>query len=295
MSEWLEEARKNLLGLQDGTGGWGYRRNGLPSVEPTALACLALRATDPDGGAGRLVEPAAKWLASLQQPDGSVGLFAGMPRPEWPTPFALLLWADLGGFDREIQHATEWLLERRGLTFKKSSVPGAGHDASIAGWPWIAETHSWLEPTAMAVLALRRVGKVEHQRTQDGLRLIRDRAIATGGWNYGNNAVYGTNLRAQPASTGIALAALSGTQGRDGVVDRACSYLRSVLPGIRSAQSLGWGLLGLAAWDEKLPESGTWLSEAFGTSTRRREAAPQISYLLLAAGGKTLALLGARR
>ena len=110
-----------------------------------------------------------------------------------------------------------------------------GHDTAIVGWPWVADTHSWLEPTAVAILALRREGKVDHPRVREGLRLIRDRAIPTGGWNYGNNVAFGRDLRPQPAPTGLALLALAGIDDRSEVVERAVGYLQESLPSTRGS------------------------------------------------------------
>ena len=95
----------------------------------------------------------------------------------------------------------------------------------------------------MAVLALSRAGLAEHPRVQEGLRLIRDRAVRSGGWNYGNKAVFGRPLRPQPAPTGLALLTLAGIDERGGDRSRrAIGYLREALPGVRASASLGWGV-----------------------------------------------------
>ena len=114
--------------------------------------------------------------------------------------------------------------------------PGApertvGHDTTLIGWPWVADTHSWLEPTAMTILALCRDGRADHPRVRAGLRLIRDRAIAAGGWNYGNNIAFGRDLRPQPAPTGLALLALARVDQRTGIVERALRLPRAGAPG----------------------------------------------------------------
>ena len=55
-----------------------------------------------------------------------------------------------------------------------------GHDPTLTGWPWVGGTHSWVEPTSLAVLALRREGLGKHPRVEEGLKVIRDRAIVSG-------------------------------------------------------------------------------------------------------------------
>ncbi len=295
--EWVPEAREKLLGLVKPGSGWGYRRDGMPSVEPTALACLALQATDPPGESHAslpYVSSAAKWLARIQQPNGAVGVSPAVPVPEWPTPYAILVWASQEGYVEEMRKATAWLLARQGNTFTLESGDIIGYDTNIAGWPWVAGTSPWLEPTAMAILALRRQGLAEHARTREGLRLIRDRAIATGGWNMGANSIYGKSLRPMPAETGIALMTIKGTEGSDVIADKACSYLLRTLPRLRSAQSLCWGLLGLTAWSVRPPDAEQWIAEAFSQSVSHSDLAPQLAYLLLASSERSLFLLGAK-
>jgi hypothetical protein len=154
----------------------------------------------------------------------------------------------------------------------------------LVGWPWVDGTHSWLEPTATAVLALRVVGLGSHPRSVEGLRLIRDRAIDSGGWNYGNKSAFGHALRPQPAPTGMCLLALPREDARTEAVDRAIRYLHETLPGIRACASLGWGLLGLRAWNAAPVEADRWLAEAFQHASGRPDAAPKLALLLLAGG-----------
>jgi hypothetical protein len=159
----------------------------------------------------------------------------------------------------------------------------------------VDNTHSWLEPTALAVLALRRAGKGSAARTRDGQSLIRDRAIRTGGWNYGNSAIFGADLRPQPAPTGLALLALVGAEDVDSpLVKLGCDYLEAILPGTHAAQSLCFGTLALAAWQRRPGEADQWLIAARQSAARRSNAVSQLAYLLLAAGSRALELLGTK-
>jgi hypothetical protein len=290
-----QAARRELLGLLGRDGGWGYRRGAGPCAEPTALAGLALLSTGPTAGpAFSPLRGAADWLASVQRPDGSVGISASTQTPGWSTPYALLFWEALGVHDDRARAAAGWLLRQKGRTLAHEEDPKkiAGHDTTLVGWPWVDDTHSWLEPTAMAVLALGRLGLGDHPRVAEGLRLIRDRAVEPGGWNYGNKAVFGRPLRAQPAPTGLALLALAGIDPRTETVGRAIRYLRDALPGVRAAASLFWGIVGLRAWGEPPAEAGDWLTEALARVAGRPDAAPKLACLLLAAGQGTLELFG---
>jgi hypothetical protein len=261
------------------------------------MACLGLLVTDRDRRAGHVaaeVRSSADWLAAFQRPDGSLGVSAALPDPGWATSYAVLLWGALGGYRPPRERAARWLLGQEGIPVPNLAPPErtVGHDTSLVGWPWVADTHSWLEPTAVAVLALRRGGEGDHPRVGAGLRLIRDRAIASGGWNYGNNVAFGRELRPQPAPTGLALLALAGVDRRAGVVERAIRYLHAALPGTRAPQSLCWGVLGLRAWGCCPDAAGGWLGEACEQALRRDDLAARSAHLLLAAGGRSPELLG---
>ncbi|MBX6315833.1 MAG: hypothetical protein IRY99_23410, partial [Isosphaeraceae bacterium] len=259
---WEEAAREELLRLRGSMAAWGDQPGAPPRVEPTALAALGLLAEAPEPRESEAATRAADLLARLQRPDGALGVSATLTAPGWSTPYALLLWAALDRHAERRDRALRWLLGCTGTTFSGPTASVLGHDATIPGWPWVEGTHSWLEPTALAVLALRRLGLGDHPRTHAGLRLIRDRAIRQGGWNYGNNAVFGHPLRPQPAPTGLALLALAGVARPPCSVLRAIRYLEGVLPAIRSALSLGWGLLGLRAWGHWPEGADAWLAEA---------------------------------
>jgi hypothetical protein len=294
---WIERACGHLLSLHDPGAGWGYRPDTAASVEPTALACLALLSAQgdrPEPGPMRAIERSAGWLAALQRRDGAVGVSAALPAPAWATPHVILLWTALHGYANQRGRAIDWLLSQQGLTIPNTAARERmiGHDTTLVGWPWIDGTHSWLEPTALAVLALRRSGRPDHPRVRAGLRLIRDRALAGGGWNYGNRAAFGRDLRPQPGPTGLALLALAGTEPPAPSIEPAIAYLRDALPATRAPQSLCWGVLGLRAWN-RLPRDGEqWLAPARELALREPRVSPRLAHLLLAAGPRSLELLG---
>jgi hypothetical protein len=307
-TDWRRDARNELLRLRARGPAWGYRKDGSPSVEPTVLACLGLLAsrTPPETGdstrelAGEgaadvaaIARASAEWLAEIQGSDGALGLSPAQPVPGWATALGLLLWQARGGHRVQAQRAVDWLLRAQGERMSPSDDPDhiVGHDTMLVGWPWVAGTHSWLEPTALAVLALGRAGLRAHPRVLEGCRLIRDRAIVTGGWNYGNKSAFGHPLRPQPAPTGLALLALAHHDDRTPAVERAICYLRETLPGIRASASLGWGLLGLRAWSIAPEEAECWLAQAYQRAAGRADAAPKLSLLLLAGGTHALELL----
>ncbi len=122
-----------------------------------------------------------------------------------------------------------------------------GNDPAIKGWPWIDGTHSWVGATGLTILALVAAGAGTQARVAEGRRMIADRQLPAGGWNYGNTTVFGQALRPMPETTGIALNALKEQASRE-TLQRSLDYLKVNLAGIRTPYSLAWGLMGLGAW-----------------------------------------------
>jgi len=285
---WEGRARRELLDRRGRSGAWGYRGSGVPGVEPTVLAILGLIASgDTSSSAADLAanREAAAWLTTIQREDGSLPASADPSMPGWATPYAVLSWSGLGGFEVHRRRACDWLLGIAGRTIGPSAESGAvlGHDPTLIGWPWVAETHSWLEPTALAILALCREGLGDHPRVRQGVNLILNRSISSGGWNYGNRAVFGRVLRPQPGPTGIALLALAARGESTPAVPAAIDYLHRTLPNLRAAASLGWGLLALRAYHASPAAADSWLAEAFDQCVSRPDATLGLAVLLLAA------------
>ncbi len=85
-----------------------------------------------------------------------------------------------------------------------------------------------------------------------------------------------------PESTGAALTSLAGTVGHD-TVSRSLNYLQGEVGRLRTPISLGWGLLGLAAWD-RWPSNGAALVErCLANQTRYGEYDTSALCLLLLA------------
>jgi hypothetical protein len=269
----------------------GYRRGAVPASEPTALAALALLA----GGQAAAAEPKLRWLAGIQAADGSVGINADAPMPAWPTPLAVLTWT-AGNFALRAPHSTlprrppwahharlaiDWLLRSAGNKLPRREE---GHDTTLVGWPWVEGTHSWIEPTALAVLALKATGHGGHPRTREGVRLLIDRLLPGGGCNYGNTVVLGQQLVPHVQPTGLALLALAGERDPSGRIERSVAYLCRVLGERTTPASLAYGLLGMAAHGAECCMAQEWLSLA-AKSADRRGSTLEMALLLLAAAG----------
>ncbi len=257
-----------ILSLQErllSDGGFAELPKAPYRVDATAWAVIALIVA---GGQDKnLIAAARTRLAASQLKDGRVSVALEYPQAFWPTALAALAWqgsvADRNAHDLAIS----FLLNTAGRHFKKAADDPGVDDTLIKAWPWIENAYSWVEPTALASLALRAAGYGTHPRTRDAVRMLMDRQLPHGGWNYGTTVVYGRELYPQPESTGIALAALAGQVGRM-EIQKSLEYLRDQAKRCRSPLSLSWALMGLCAWGEKPDQSRVWILESLDLQER---------------------------
>lgn len=237
-------------------GGFAGRLGGTFQVDSTAWGVLAFRAC---GGSNEILEKVRGILAREQSEDGRLCVTKDHPASYWPTPLAVLAWQDSPASQVAQSRAVRFLLDTSGIHFpRKPDAPWA-HNTILKGWPWINDTHSWVEPTATCVIALRAAGHGQHDRVHEAIRMILDRQLPHGGWNYGNTLMFGKELHPMPESTGAALTGLAGMVDQN-TVSRSLDYLQGEIPRLRTPISLGWSLLGLAAW-ELWPSNGAALVE----------------------------------
>lgn len=258
----------------------GYAPAGPAASEPTALAAVALVAAGGTPAAARCGE----WLCELQGRDGSVGVMADHPTPHWPTSLAMLAWqsVDPSAYSEAIARAANWALEARGTVAPHK--PHCGHDTLLNGWPWAAGTHSWLEPTAFFVLALKAIGLGEHPRAREGVRLIVDRLLPEGGCNYGNTIVLGQQLLPHVQSTGIALWALGAESVPDDRIAKSLDYLERELHSRTPTSSLCFGLIGLAGHGRHPQGAESWLQAAFQREIERGPSCYKLALVTYASG-----------
>jgi hypothetical protein len=166
-----------------------------------------------------------------------------------------------------------------------------GHNTTLVGWPWIEETHSWIEPTAMHVLALKAVGQSGHPRTREAVRLLIDRLLPAGGCNYGNTVVMDQVLRPHLQPTGLAMLALAGESVRDGRIEKSLDYLTAELSPRTASGSLCYGLLGLAAHGCLPADASRWLEMTFRRTVARDASPYRLALVALAALGTASPLI----
>jgi hypothetical protein len=279
---WTDELLDRLVGHVP----CGYHVSGPASTEPTALAAMTFVAYGRDAAASKALD----WLASLQAPDGSLGPTADQASPGWPTSLAVLAVIGAkrkGKFD--VDRGIKWILETRGEALPRT--PEMGHDTTLVGWPWVEETHSWIEPTAMHVLALKAAGRWTHSRTREAVRLLIDRLLPDGGCNYGNTFVMDQVLRPHLQPTGAAMMALAGETDLTGRIEKSLDYLAAELSPHTAAASLAYGIMGLAAHGILPSNAQAWLERAYRRAIARDAAPYRLALLALAALGSASPLI----
>ncbi len=261
------DVRVALLRRTLSDGGFSGRPGGQFQVDSTAWGILALTAC---GGSTELLGQSRHLLMREQLPDGRLCVTKTHPASYWPTSLAILAWQDLQSCREAQQRAVRFLLDTTGLHFpRKSDAPWA-HDTLLKGWPWIDETHSWVEPTAMSMMALKVTGHEHHDRVQEAVHMLLNRQLPHGGWNYGNTLIFGKELHPMPESTGAALAGLAGMVERDTVLP-SLEYLQGEVTRLRTPISLGWSLLGLAAWRMSPSNAATLVERCLANQERYGE------------------------
>jgi hypothetical protein len=240
----LTYVKADLLTRVRPDGGFSNQRSDPYRADATAWAIIALSSIDADT---KCIHPAIARLTADQRGDGSISIAPDHSEAFWPTPLAILAWSCSSADTESRRRAIEFLLSTTGKHWEKRPDEIAQHNPALKGWPWIAATHSWVEPTALSMIALSVTGYRVHSRVKEAVHMLMDRQLAHGGWNYGNTSVFGQELRPAPESTGAALHALAGHVARP-EVQRSLDYLSKEVPRLHTPISLGWSLLALNSW-----------------------------------------------
>jgi len=231
----------------DGVG-FVNRVSGTPRPDATCWAILALESAQAQE---QLIRSARSQLTSVQSKDGRVCITPHHPEAYWPTSLAILAWQGAPEHQESQAKAIRFLVGYTEILNKKSPKEIVGYDTTIKGWSWMAKTYSWVEPSALGVIALRAAGYKDHRRVQDAVSLLMDRQLPDGGWNVGSPIVFGQALRPLPENTGMALQALCGLVPKKDV-ENSIRYLRSRLGRLRTPFTLAWSLLGLSSWAQRV-------------------------------------------
>jgi squalene cyclase len=253
----LEALRLRLEARQDPNGGWGFQGDQV-ALEPTCLAVLALL-----GASSVKAYKGLRWIRNHRNSDGSWPAFADDDSSGcWTTSLALLALLSARQQGRETRDAVIWLI---------SDLPREAHwiwrwrfrtvdtrvnfNPAKFGWSWVADTTSWVIPTAFAVIALKRSrnGNLDlapriDPRIERAIEMLLDRTCPDGGWNSGNGVVFGVPVAAHLDATAITLLALR-SHYRNGIVERGLRWLIRAVRGCPSPYSLAWAIMALKAYE----------------------------------------------
>lgn len=250
MHKSIEDSIESIVKRMVLGGGFAQRLGAKFRADATAWSILALSGLT---NQKKIVENACRQLATIQLDDGRVPISDHVLTAYWPTALAIFSWQRVGAFESESKRAINFLLHSSGLHSQNKTGDPSGHDTSLKGWPWVENTHSWIEPSSMSILALRAYGLTNHDRVREAIVMVLDRQLPSGGWNMGNTVVFGKELLPVPETTGQALSALGSLENEETIKNSLC-YLNKAIHNLRTPLSLSWAIFGLTAWNQR-PEN----------------------------------------
>ncbi len=267
MDDWPDESLAMLENARHTDGGWAYFDRGDSAVEPTAMAVAALYAHSRNEAAQKR---GLDFIGSLQQSDGAIAPQTSQTEPSTLCAVAAITLAVCGDASHRAAAArvADYLLSYDPATSQR--MPHIADDSTLRGFAWRPTTYSWVEPTAYVMLLMSRLNRREHPRMTEARRMMFDRAVPTGGWNYGNSAVFNTPLEPAVMPTALALLALwdqdAGPRG-PAPLRLGIEYLMQRVNDTPSVLSLGWISMALRGrgFDAVLPGR---FGELFAASNR---------------------------
>ena len=219
-----------LSKLQREDGLWPYTEKHDGALEPSCWAAIALRSDR------ACLNRFLNQLLKLQNKDGGWSNDSARLSSDWTTGIALMtlrilqsnaniLAIDLdhesSEIDQAIKHATDWLIDNRCQKYGPSARfalllwKGPEYDYD-RGWPWTQDTFDWVEPTAYALLALRKLRFSEDEKFKRIISLAESYLLKLccpqGGWNCGDRSPIGTVIPADMQFSALALLALATKQ-----------------------------------------------------------------------------------
>jgi hypothetical protein len=243
-----------LLKTQNTDGGWGVVPGKRSQTDATALALLGLGSVK-DRALSVHMDKGLQWLTNQQKADGSWPVTTQVTESSWSTSFAVLTLTVFGVQIPQALRGAQWILEQKGQTLgwresiqyrwaPETMVTLLNPD--LQGWSWVPSSFSWVEPTAYALIALKKLRPVlddrhTRGRIRQGELLLYDRMCEDGGWNYGNKLVLGEKLPPYPDTTAIALIALQEQQA-EAKNQKSLQVLVDLLGQTHSGLTLSWAI-----------------------------------------------------
>jgi len=265
----------SLTKAQNSDGGWGAGRAKASNTEVTSLAVLSL-STVGTPSLKRNVERGLTWLIDRQGENGSFLLSTSVKESSWTTALATVCLSQFKSHRQKAILGANWLLGQEGrrlgwlgslfyhLAPEKRNVQ---LNPDLKGWPWTSGSFSWVEPTAYALIALKKLKtylgrNLVEKRIEQGELMIYDRMCKEGGWNYGNSTVFGENLWPYPDITALTLIALQDHQTEE-ANELSIQSLRKMLAQNDSGLSLSWSILCFSLYGYDTSEWKTLLARSY--------------------------------
>ncbi len=253
----LSELKAQLLAGRNPDGGWPYYAGKSSRLEPTAWALLALQAAGEPVTADALTGWPRRdgWFVDRNTDAINIAFnsLAGLALVALRAPrdaFAPVTRALVALKGRQLPQQPDIIAQ----------------DNALQAWPWVDGTFSWVEPTSLAVVFLKRARTLSpddalNSRLDEAERLLVDRACAGGGWNYGNSNIFGVKLDAYVPTSALALLALADKPTL-GAVTRGKAFLKAHRLSERSAMALGLTRIALGVHGVKADDVTAALDEA---------------------------------
>ena len=292
---YLESRLRLLETSQNPDGGWGYFPGKQSWLEPTAYSLLALQGTS---GSEAALDRGWRLVRSWQLPDGSVRPGVEIADGTWVTALLVTLACIRGVQNEDVARSVAWLLRVVGAehnllmrTFSYFNLLKTKLDVSHQGWPWRNGNASWIEPTALTLVALKKAsnrfpsGELNH-RVREGEELLLARRCSDGGWNCGNPNVLNFNLPSYPESTGLALIGLQGRPANE--LAAPLKAARRFRAETKSSLAKAWLAIALRLQGEnpEAPPDDSRPSSDIMLAALEALAHPDGNYRLLGTGGR---------
>jgi len=254
-------------------GGWPYYRGKSSRAEPTSWGLLA------ESAAGRRRAGTPQFFGTRKKING---LFVDPPAPcanVASHAMALLALFHLGGgtATATVVDAAAALVRERAIKIPYERQYYQNN--RLQAWGWCPGTFSWVEPSSWAVLALKKViaapstpvplRAAAQSRIKEAERVLLNRAVITGGWNYGNANMHGRQLHAHVPTTAIALLALQDRRSEP-AVRRGFEFLRAHRSAESTALALALASICLRIYGEPAGDIEALLTNAFIAARSRQ-------------------------
>jgi prenyltransferase beta subunit len=251
-----------LISTQNETGGWGYSPGRKSVVEPTAAVLLAIR---DEPKAINTFEKGMSWLLSSQHEDGGWGINAEDPESGWHTAWALIAMKYSNQNSDSIIRAVEWLTQVSTYQitqdeFANTKMP-LSYNLEALIWPWLPGQGCWIEPTALAVLALEGIAQTQlaGTRIRAAIDYFHKNRTPSGGWDVGNAGPLDTIVLPHAYQTALVLMALTRVSIQE-IQNNDLSALRLDMQQDTSILSLSSGLVALKTLGENDQEINSYIS-----------------------------------